>query len=265
MVYYIKRYSRKKKKSFLAGRGKLWLAVAVAVVGAFFYLEFSGFLEYKKIVVEFTQGKPRPPVLQDVKRFLDQRYFYFLSGKSFLFPLERLRSYLLKRYIFISDVTFKKDLISKQLEIRIEPRKALAIWCFTGAERQMKDCFFADKAGVLFKKAAPAQGTGLPLIISHSSENSALVQRALLNIIVQVFQGIKKLGVHPAYVELIPKPDFSVFTEAGWKVIFSSSIRAGIQIRELDQVLKSKIKENVSKLDYIDLRIYHRLYYKFRI
>ena len=58
--------------------------------------------------------------------------------------------------------------------------------------------------------------------------------------------------------------DISAETTQGFKIFFNSQIVPAEQIKVLGGILDKEIKDQTSNLDYIDLRVENRAYYKFK-
>jgi hypothetical protein len=58
--------------------------------------------------------------------------------------------------------------------------------------------------------------------------------------------------------------DLEILTPEGWLIYLDITHPADIQIDALKRVLQEEIKENRSRLEYIDLRVPNRAYYKLK-
>jgi len=58
--------------------------------------------------------------------------------------------------------------------------------------------------------------------------------------------------------------DIEAQTDKGFKIIMTANGQAEEQARVIKSVLDNEIKDKISALDYIDLRVENRAYYKLR-
>jgi len=76
---------------------------------------------------------------------------------------------------------------------------------------------------------------------------------------------LPRAGVNVAELTIPPDSydEFDARTAEGWKIMFGNSTNIEEQISALATFLKEKIKpEQRAKLQYVDLRIQDRIYYK---
>ena len=59
-----------------------------------------------------------------------------------------------------------------------------------------------------------------------------------------------------------PADDMKVITSEGWYILFNLQKEAEEQLSALKGVLEEKIKDQRENLEYVDLRIENRVYYK---
>lgn len=77
-------------------------------------------------------------------------------------------------------------------------------------------------------------------------------------------QELPKLELSYVQFDNAALPTLQIYTAAGWYVFFSTQEEPLVQVVSLRRLLEDKIKDDVSKLEYIDVRFVSRLYYKLK-
>lgn len=136
------------------------------------------------------------------------------------------------------------------------------------AEASADTCFYFNKDGIIFKDAPQTSG-GLILLIKDYSEKDyrlwdKVLDKSFLDILLQIKDELfSKMGLMAASfdIELFPIEILRVVTNESWYILFSLKGDIKNQLLALKVALDEKI-ENRMSLQYIDLRIENRIYYK---
>ena len=141
----------------------------------------------------------------------------------------------------------------------------MGLWCLA-----MPDvCYYFDKNGVAYAETGSSEGFILISVKDNRERQIRLGESvAPLDWIsnIDTARELLKEGGLDISGFVIPADGFDEFdakTSFGWPILFSHSTDVGKQISVLFNVLKNKItsSQRVS-LEYIDLRIQDRIYYK---
>lgn len=153
----------------------------------------------------------------------------------------------------------KKKWIQQSLEIRIQERNRFVIWCLSQTE-----CYWVDQDGIAFGEAPHSEGSLFLLVNDPSNDQLAMGQpvledRFLANTI-KILQGIKELRL-PFQEILLDRElqELRVRNNQGPAVLFSLRFDPTLNLSALRSL---KSKNNLSGIQYIDLRVENRLYYK---
>ena len=175
----------------------------------------------------------------------------------------RLKLELAAAFPSITDITIKKKLFHTVI-IDFYKRIQIGIWC------NDKNCFYFDKDGVIFSQAPQTEGS-LILKVKDSSKNDVLTGSKVLsndqiNFII-VFIGKISENNKFKILEFKIKPNFSVDLEAvtdkNWSIYLDENQDPIAAVNNLLSILEEAVK-NTDNLEYIDLRIPSRVFYKLR-
>ena len=175
----------------------------------------------------------------------------------------RLKSEITAAFPSITDITIKKKLFHT-ITINFNKRIQIGIWC------NDKNCFYFDKDGVIFSQAPQTEGS-LILKVKDSSKNDVLTGSKVLsndqiNFII-VFIGKISENNKFKILEFKIKPSSSVELEAltnkNWSIYLDEKQEPTEAVNNLFSILEEAAK-NTDNLEYIDLRIPSRVFYKLR-
>lgn len=136
---------------------------------------------------------------------------------------------------------------------------SFGIWCQKDNER-IGPCFHFDQTGILFKKT-PAVSGGFILNL-YSGQPAKAGSRIASPEMIDFIRQITADDAWPiSNFTIISSEDLRGTTAAGWQVYFNPNYSAESQLTALKAVLKEEINQPAD-LEYIDLRIENRVYYK---
>lgn len=239
---------RKKKWRRIAA----WLILPVLILG--YILFFSPLFKVRAIEVGET-SKRGEISLEELKNA-------FKYDNIFLYTKNDIKEDLMTEFSIISDIGISKNIIKRSIKLNIIERERLGIIC------QMEKCFYIDKTGIIFEDAPQTSGSLILLIKDYSQRNFDIGNSVLEERIVDFIYKLKEnlflqTGVKALEFNLLSFPpiELKVVTSEGWYAIFSLDRDTESQLLVLKTVLEEKIK-NREGLEYIDLRIENRAYYK---
>ncbi len=132
---------------------------------------------------------------------------------------------------------------------------------------QSESCFFADSDGLLFREAPEISGTLLVTFYGRGDQTLLgyqVVASSTINFANQTKKEMRSAGMAATdfIIEGGIQPDLSVLTGEGWWVYFSLARPYLTQVKILQTLLADEIKEKRATLQYVDLRMPNRAYYK---
>jgi hypothetical protein len=280
----------------------IWGGFFVLALGIAIYISvFSSIFKIKTIKTSGNNILTQDQIVQDVKNSLAKKYFNFISSDSFFTLFDnKIKNNLLDAFPEIETLQIKREDFNN-LEISVKERKPSAILCLAEIKEnllpmvsstssapvlpegtstkppsfELKEtlpqsviCFFVDESGFLYRDAPEISGTILPTFYSFSEESVRLkikgIEAEYLKFAVQVKKELRQAGIDLSGFILSDKsgPDLKAFTGEGWFIYFDPTRSALAQTKILEAILKDEIKDNRATLQYVDLRVEDRVYYK---
>lgn len=219
-----------------------------------------------------------------INNYLDTRLLFGLIYRksNYLFiSKDKVLDLIQENFPQIKGASFNLNLFKNTLDIALEERIAMGSWCFSKNEK----CYFFDPDGYLFKEAPfTSSGQASPKFFNKNlggqapnnlvvrDENSArgikeyIKDKEMLNKIIEANKVLRALDFVNYSNFYIPENSFSDFwvkTAEGWDIYLDKSVNLEEQFIGLRELLNKKISvEKRSSLQYMDLRIQSRIYYK---
>ena len=249
-------------------RHLIYASFVLLMICLFFYtLFFSNRFSIKDIKIFGAESIPESLLKAEIAGALDMRSFVFLKNTNiFVMPSDFLRNELKVKFPKIKTVLVEKNIFKREVSFIIAERKATGITCKNDIL-----CFYFDSEGVIFNSSPVILGAQVLKIIDDTInadmilpnhkylesqigligflKNKTLAQN---NITLRYFSFLNNHG------------DILAETAQGFKIFFNSQIVPAEQIKVLGGILDKEIKDQTSNLDYIDLRVENRAYYKFK-
>ena len=193
-----------------------------------------------------------------------------LGENLLILSKSRLKSELAAAFPFITDITIKKKLFHT-VTINFNKRIQVGIWCHpAGNEPQADKCYYFDKDGIAFADTPETEGS-LILKIKDLSKNDILLGDKVLddNQINFIITFNDKISENNKFkiLEFKIKPSYSVDLEAvtdkNWSIYIDEKQDPVMAVNNLLSILEEAVK-NTGNLEYVDLRIPSRVFYKMR-
>ena len=185
----------------------------------------------------------------------------------FLATENKIKNDLLKKIPKVGDLEIKKNLIKRNIKLIIHERERIGIVC-QAEEELIKDCFYIDKQGIVFEQAPQTSGSLVLLIKDYSNREYYLgkevFEKDLINFILQARENLSlEIGLRSLDFSILswPAKELKIMTNEGWYIVFDLERDAKSQLLSLKVALEEKIQTR-ENLEYVDLRIENRIYYK---
>ncbi len=255
---------KKRKKVALRALIALFIIVA-ACVGLGYLLFFANLLDVRTIDISDAEIIPSAELRTATEEWLNGGFLGIARNKNLLFiSAGELASELTAKFPRIDSVKIRKE-FPHNLKITVVERQSAGIWCFIASGK----CFYFDKNGVAYAEATQSSGFLILNVTDYQGQAVALGSRVSseewVKNIITARELLLKTGVNIAEFS-IPSGSFDEFdakTAGGWKILFSNSTDIAKQIASLGILFRDKLSaEKRTGLQYIDLRIQDRIYYK---
>lgn len=234
-------------------------ALSLLVYGIF----FSGFFDVGEVSVSGMQAVAANDIRQKILDRMVSPHLFSISGRNiFLFSPDDAEAILTKNYPRIGSVSVSRNFFTRNIMVSVMERAASGVAC-----DPQNTCFLFTAGGLMF---ADATGTdpSLPLVKEDSFGPVSLPRQEIAPHIVKFISDIKEYardfaGVSIQSFSLMNQyGDIEADTAGGYHVYFTDSYDAEKQARVLKNLLISQIKDQAQHLEYIDLRVENRAYYK---
>jgi len=264
MQSYINENRQKRKK--LAFKIKIcgsFIFLSLFIIGVVYLIIYSPLLQIKNINSVVLEGDIRNfnEIISDLNFFFAARSrIASILGAGNILIWENQAEDFLKYQPAISSLTIRKDYFKRTVDINIEGRKKFGVFC------SIIECWWFDKKGVVFEKASRIEGEIIYNINDLSNRKLEIGERILpqnfFDNAIKIFEVMEEIGfnirtlniddleLQEAHIEslLIPKIYFSLrFAPKFNNDIFKNFKEIGLQ-----------------KIEYIDLRVENRIYYKLK-
>lgn len=277
-----------------------YLIVFFILAGGIGYVViYSSLLQIKEITILRTsdvQNIDNNLGTSDVQKLRDNLKDFFANqstATNFLGPdniliwrKEKISEFL-KDHPLIAELTIKKDYIKRQIEINVKERKKFGIWCLqaqnyaeqtqNNAEnfpresapnlRESAFCWWFDKNSILFQEAPIAEGSLIKKVADFSGRQikigDLILEQPFAANLIKIFEIAEKINLNIQSLKLENLQLQEVVAESsgeGPKIYFSLKFDPNFNLAAL-QSFKELAWE---KIDYIDLRVENRAYYKMK-
>lgn len=255
---YFDEKQRKKRRWIL--KLKIYGSLSVffiLIIGAGYLIAYSPLFQVKNILILGTSNVPK--LEENLKIFFanQSKIDKFLGANNILIWKQKKIGEFLKNEPQIAELTIKKDYFKRLIKTEVKEREKFGIWC-------ANNCFWFDKKGVVFLESPSTEGSLINKIDDFSDRSlnlgdKILEEKFLLNLI-KIFEILEKSGLKIKSLKLEDIALQEIITDSSPKIYFSLRLEPGFALAAL-QSLKNI---GLEKMEYIDLRVENRAYYKIK-
>jgi cell division septal protein FtsQ len=258
----VSRFARNKRpkvlKPFFSFKKFIILFFLIVLISGLFYFVFlSGIFEVKNIILVNN----RSISLQEVEKTITPAYKKNFLGLQFnnilFFDIKEAELLLLQNYSRLSSVKITKKL-PDTLEIEVQEREGGLVW-ETGDKR-----YLIDIEGVVFSECLGE--SNLPKVIDSKKLpvvlNSQIVSSDFVNFVLGLTDKLPKEGISIVSIT-VPESTYDLWvkTKEGFDIYFDVTRNLDPQLAKLKVLLK-EIGGERNYIQYIDLRIENKIFYK---
>jgi hypothetical protein len=244
----------------------VFLIVYIFFVGALWVLLRSPLFRVDAIVVQGNATVPRDDVvtLLQSSALRDHDFFKALLGfRNILMWPSSLGASDLRFVPQIAAIKISKNYGTHTITASVTERVPFAIWCVSPAADER--CYWFDATGIAFRKTFDTQGSLMFSIHDYSEDSVGLGGKVLsdpfMDNLISIINVVKESGVGVKEVSLkdIGLQEIDMTTYDGPDVYFSLRFPADNDLGVLQSLMA---KPGFGKLQYVDLRVENRAYYK---
>lgn len=260
---------KKRRRKF--SRFLFWLLL-VGFFGICAYLVFfSPFLYVDKITVEGNQDVSSQDISSTAERSLEGKYFNFLPRGNFFLASKRNINAVVKNDFNRLEVESIEKRFPRTISIKVTERKAELVWCSAGV------CYFADRNGLVYGGAAGTveelragnflvvvDDSAIPVEIGKTKINPEYI--GYIEAANAMIRDDLKIGISGSYhTPGMASREISVITGEGWILKISSEYSIDEAKKVIQMLFEKDLNEETRKnLDYLDLRVKNKVYYKMK-
>lgn len=256
-------------------RGKfsrfLFYFSSCAFLGAIVYiLFFSPFLAIESVKITGNKLTEEEVIMKKIQPVISGKMLKIINKDNLLLARKKsIRQNILNQFRQIRTVAVKKKFPS-ELQIIVLERIPTMVAC-------ARSCFILDENGQAYDSidlnSEEAKKYDVPKITDRSGKNvnlgDAVLNPDYMRYVAEIknrIPGEEDIALAndfrtPSFVS----GDIRAKTEEGWEIYFNNEIDFDREMEVLKAVLKNEIAENQrADLEYIDLRINNKAYYKFK-
>jgi len=256
-----------KHKKHIIKQILFYFMVTVFLGTAIYVLFFSPLMLLTRIEIKGNKNITKQPLLNQVNSQLSGKYLKLFSKNNFLFVKnKKIEENLLAKFAIIRKVKVKKKFPS-QLKINILERTPTMIIC------DNNQYYVLDENGQVYDNASQIFKKKLIVLTDENNRKinigDIILNKNYMNYIVRIKKRVKEetnlILKNNFRTPSIISNDIRAKTQEGWEIYFNENVNLDKEIEELKVVLNKKINQKQRlDLEYIDLRINNKIYYKFR-
>lgn len=159
----------------------------------------------------------------------------------------------------LAGATIKKDWLKRSINITVRERERLGIWCIEG-----ENCYWLDNNGIVFEEAPVTEGSLILKVYDLQKSDLRLgfpvIEERFINNLTGILKNLSQLAVAIKKISLDRKlQELRVETYDGADILFSIRFDPMPNIESFQKLSETL---DLRQIDYVDLRIDNRIYYK---
>lgn len=236
-----------------------------------YILLFSPYLEVDSVSIEGNQDISKREIADQVAKSIEGKYFNFFPKRNFFFVNKKDIDAALKSNFDQLEVASIGKKFPGTISIQVTERKPELVWCSGGV------CYFVDRSGLAYGGATGAdeelRKMGFLTVIDDSAVPVDMGKTKISPDYIGFIEAANSmlrddLKLDPAesfHTAGIASGEISVKNSEGWTVKLGSEFSIEDAKRVMQTLFEKELNEEVRKnLDYLDLRIKNKIYYKIK-
>ena len=266
-------HSRRIKRSIVLKKCGVFIVsfgLLTAAVISFFHIPY---FKIKAVSISGAETVRASDIENSVKVFISGREFWVFPRSSiFILSEDMIIKHLTNTFPRLNHISMRVDGMSPAaVLVGVKERTTWAVVCRTStALGTGKDsCFYSSSEGFLFGLAPKESGSLFLQIKDNREENYKVggyfIAGDELNRIRIILEKIKSATSENVDTVSISKDEvfyYEAVNDAGWKIIFDSRTDPERAAENFILAYRNTLKEDLSNVDYVDLRFENRIFYK---
>ncbi len=295
MSEFKKQQKKRKKLKIVVAFGLFFIVAA----GFFYFLILSPYTKVNKISVFGAKKTDSVELQKKAEEILQGKILNRLPIDNLIFlPEKKISEMILANFPEVAAVSLVKKISAHTLEIHLSEREPAAIWCRVAPKPvpsttssttvvaaplggeipvakqdfspEVDKCFFIDQTGFAFRPSPVLSGGDVPTVYVETAQDLALgssvLDQKLLQFILDTRRALvaADLNLTDFVVRAQSAGDLEILAPEGWLIYLDTNRPPTGQIDALKRVLEQEVKEKRRQLEYVDLRVENRVYYKLK-
>lgn len=238
----------------------LFLVVVCALIIWSFYFDY---FRIKNINIEGNSFIEKEKIIENINSSISGKYFYLIPKNNILIASKKeIANNLLNNFLRVKSADVSKKL-PDGLIIKIEERNPLALLC------EDKNCFFIDDTGYVFEESPFFSGDIFMKFIDQRNErnfsaNTKILSEEEFRNLINFSESLSKDGIKISGVILKNEGLYEFHTSEEWYILLSQRSNYKVSFDNLKIALNEQIKEKRPELEYVDLRLQNKVFFKYR-
>lgn len=269
--------AEKKKKQFWikSGAGVFVFVVILAIPPIVSHIPA---INIQSIEVSGNEVTTRDEIEGYVREKIAGSYLGIFSKSNILiYPKTKTEKGLLQNFFRLesAEISFKS---AKSISVHVEERKPFAVWCASTIVDKVvtfhDDCYFIDKNGFVFSQAPKFSGNVYVRYYGLVKPDNTFASRQFFpseefKKVANFITLIRPLGFHITDAVMYEDTDVELYDVSGAKILINTRGDLSVIFENFVSFLNDKAnvsdKEKfIENLDYIDLRLGKKLFFKLR-
>lgn len=280
MDYKNKNYFNKKNRQIKIFAKKILAAAVfcILIFAIFTALLYIPKFKIKKIEIKNGSGAEITERVFEITQKTLQKKFLFVIPANNIFTLKKsfLKTELASNIFSLKNIKINKD-FPDTIYISFEEKAKNIVFCGAPPQNEEnKECYFSDENGITFEKLKGGDlnsDNNNNILIEKTGvkeplkEGARIFDEEIFKKIIEFTYKLNELGLKIKKIE-IKENSFYLVNSENWTIIIDKKSLAEIGVNNIFENLKlllsGELKEKKPMLEYIDLRLKNKMFYKLK-
>ncbi|MEK7615848.1 MAG: hypothetical protein AAB420_01400 [Patescibacteria group bacterium] len=262
---YKEDFEEQKRRKFISRANRFIISALITSAIAVVLLFLANLFDVRVLTIQSPSLIPAEDVEAKAWEVLNDRRFGIARKKNILlFSPQKIGPALQKEFPRIDAVDIRRTSLH-ELSIVVYERVSVGLWCIM----IMQQCYYYDASGTAYANIVPSSGYLFVAVNDYRDRNISLGESVApedWRLHISEVKKILQFGGIPITSIEIPgdsHDEFIIITREGWKIFYVNDGSIRTQTNSLLVFLREKLAPSArANLEYVDLRIEDRIYYK---